>query len=175
MGLILSGGCGLPAPTNPTPPPPPEPKSQVPKPNVEGVWRGEITVADCWRVQGGGPDPCDARRGRTEPLVLEIAHIDTAIPDVDLRIVVTAFVPAAQGTCYGSRNTSSIFFQGLIRRTADQFDVLVTFRGQLDGNRMSSLDEMVDVNVTMKNSVSTQLLGERWRFSPILRQSTIGG
>ena len=141
------------------------------KPNVAGVWRGAVTVADCWRIQGGGPDPCDARRGRTEPVVLDISHINPQIPDVDLRIAVKAFVPVAEGTCYGTRDaTGAIFFQGLLRRPADEFDVLVTFKGQLDGNRIDSLEEMVDVNVTIRNSVSVQLLGERWTFSPIVRQ-----
>jgi len=51
----------------------------------------------------------------------------------------------------------------------------VTFKGQLDGTRIDSLEEMVDVNVTMKSSSGWQLLGERWRFSPILRQPAIGG
>lgn len=62
------------------------------------------------------------------------------------------------------------FFQGLIRRPADQLDAQVTFRGQLDGNRMESLEETIEVNVTLRNSVGWQLLGEQWRFSPILRQ-----
>jgi hypothetical protein len=93
------------------------------------------------------------------------------VPDVDLRIAVVAFVPAAEGICYGTRDaTGAIFFQGLLRRTADQFDVLVTFRGQLDGNVIHSLEEMMDVNVTMQNSMSLQILGERWMFSPIHRQ-----
>jgi hypothetical protein len=174
MGLILLGGCTLLAPTEPMPHPPP-PQSPGPKPNVAGVWRGAITVADCWRNQGDGPDPCNARRGRTEPLMLDIEQIDTAVPDADLRITVTAFVPAAQRTCYGTRDVGSVFFQGPIRRAADQFDVLVTFKGQLDGTRIDSLEEMVDVNVTMKGSSGWQLLGERWRFSPILRQPAIGG
>ena len=138
---------------------------------MAGVWRGEITIADCWRMQGGGPDPCDARRGRTEPLVLDISHVTSPTPDVDLRIAVQAFVPAAEGTCFGTRDaTGAVFFQGLLRRVADQFDVLVTFRGQLDGNRIDSLEEMIDVNVTMRNSAGSQLLGERWMFSPIRRQ-----
>jgi hypothetical protein len=138
---------------------------------VAGTWRGEVTIADCWRVQGGGADPCDARRGRTEPLILEIAHITSPTPDVDLRIAVQAFVPAAAGMCFGTRDaTGAIFFQGLLRRAADQFDVLVTFRGQLDGNRIDSLEEMIDVNVTMRNSAGSQSLGERWMFSPIRRQ-----
>jgi hypothetical protein len=170
MALALSGGCGPIPPTQPGPPPP-EPVELGPKPNVAGVWRGEVTVADCWRIQGSGPDPCEARRGRTERLVLNISHITTQTPDVDLRIAVSAFEPVAQGTCYGTRDaTGAIFFQGLLRRPADEFDVLVTFRGQLDGNRMDSLEEMVDMNVTMRNSASLQLLGERWMFSSIHRQ-----
>ena len=123
IGVVLLAGCGLKPPTDPTPPPPPPPKPAS-KPDVEGLWRGEITVTECSRKVGSGPDPCDARRGRTEPLVLNVEHINTAIPNADLRVVVTAFVPAAQGTCYGTRDTGSIFFQGLLRRTADQFDVL---------------------------------------------------
>jgi hypothetical protein len=138
---------------------------------VAGVWRGEITIADCWRMQGGGPDPCDARRGRTGPVVLDISHITSPTPDVDLRIAVQAFVPAAEGMCFGTRDaTGAVFFQGLLRRVADQFDVLVTFRGQLDGNRIDSLEETIDVNVTMRNNAGSQLLGERWMFSPIRRQ-----
>jgi len=173
MGLVLLGGCGLNPPTDPTPPPPP-PAKTAPKPDVEGLWRGEITVDACSRKVGSGPDPCDARRGRTEPITLNVEHIETSIPNADLRVVVSAFVPAAQGACYGTRETGSIFFQGVLRRTADQFDVPLTFRGQLDGNRIDSLEEIVDVNVTMRTSVGVQLLGERWKFSPILRQSTNG-
>jgi hypothetical protein len=172
MGLMILGGCEYPRPTAATPPPPP-PKP-APKPDVEGLWRGDITVAECTRKVGGGPDPCEARRGRTEPLVLNVEHLDVAIPNADLRVVVSAFEPAAQGACYGTRETGSIFFQGVLRRTADQFDVPLTFRGQLDGNRIDSLEEIVDVNVTMRTSVGVQLLGERWKFSPILRQSTNG-
>jgi hypothetical protein len=135
------------------------------------VWRGDVTVADCWRMQGDGPDPCDARRGRTEPVVLNISHIDVSTPDVDLLVAVAAFVPVVEGTCYGTRDASgAIFFQGLLRRASDQFDAPVTFRGQLVGNRIDSLEEMIDVNVTMRNGVSSQLLGERWMFSPIVRQ-----
>jgi hypothetical protein len=170
LSVALLGGCGVVPPTTPTPSQPaPEPPG--PKPNVAGVWRGEVTVADCWRMHGDGTDPCDVRRGKTAPIVLTISHISTATPDVDLRIALVAFDPAAQGTCYGTRDASgSIFFQGLIRRAADEFDALVTFRGQIDGRRMESLDEMIDVNVTMRNGVNWQLLGERWSFSPILRQ-----
>ena len=134
------------------------------------MWRGEITVIDCSRKVGGGPDPCNARRGVTEPLVLNVEQLKTTIPNADLRVVVSAFTPAAQGACYGTRETGSIFFQGILRRTSDQLDVPLTFRGQLDGNRIDSLEETVDVNVTMRNSVGVQLLGERWKFSPILRQ-----
>jgi hypothetical protein len=57
-----------------------------------------------------------------------------------------------------------------LRRASDQFDAPVTFRGQLVGNRIDSLEEMIDVNVTMRNGVSSQLLGERWMFSAIVRQ-----
>lgn len=170
IGLIVLVGCNLEVPTR-SAPPPEDPVAPGPKPNVAGVWRGDVTVADCWRMQGSGPDPCDARRGRTEPVVLNISHIDPPMPDVDLRIAVTAFVPAAEGTCYGTRAAGgSFFFQGLLRRAADQFDVLVTFRGQIDGNRISPLEEMVDVTVTMRTSASVQMLGERWTFSPIVRQ-----
>jgi hypothetical protein len=169
-GLVFLGGCGLQPPTHPTPPPS-EPVALGPKPNVAGVWRGEVTVADCWRVQGEGPDPCDVRRGKTEPVVLDIAHIAPPVLDVDLRVTVTAFMPAAQGTCYGTRDASgAVFFQGLIRRSSDQLDVLVTFRGQLDGDRIASLEETVDMNVTMRNSAGSQILGERWTFSSIRRQ-----
>jgi hypothetical protein len=105
--------------------------------------------------------------GRAEPLT----HRTAEIPDIDLRIELAAFVPAATGTCYGTRDGSgAIFFQGLIQRAADQFDVLVTFRGQLDGTRMSSLEELLDVNVTMRNTAGMQLLGERRRLSPLQRQ-----
>jgi len=38
--------------------------------------------------------------------MLDIEQIDTAVPDADLRITVTAFVPAAQGP-YDERRTSS--------------------------------------------------------------------
>ena len=170
MGLILSSGCGPLPPMSPAPPPS-EPEQLGPKPNVAGIWRGEVTVADCWRAQGSGPDPCEARRGRTEPLVLDISHITAPTPDVDLRIEAAAFTPAARGTCYGTRDaTGAIFFQGLLRRTADQFDVLVTFRGQIDGTRIHALEELIDVNVTMRNSAGSQILGERWAFSPIQRQ-----
>src|SRR5262245_5550485 len=161
LGLILLGGCRWKSPTEPTPPS---------KPEVAGVWRGEITVIDCSRKVGSGPDPCDARRGVTEPLVLNVEQLKTAIPNADLRVVVSAFVPAAQGACYGTRETGSIFFQGILRRTSDQLDAPLTFKGQLDGNRIDSLEETVDVNVTMRNSGGVQLLGERWKFSTILRQ-----
>src|SRR5262245_54850267 len=167
LGLVLLGGCQLKSPTEPTPPPPPPPPS---KPDVAGVWRGEITVIDCSRKVGGGPDPCTARRGLTEPFVLNVEQLKTAIPNADLRVVVSAFVPAAQGACYGTRETGSIFFQGILRRTSDQLDAPLTFKGQLDGNRIDSLEETVDVNVTMRNSGGVQLLGERWKFSTILRQ-----
>jgi hypothetical protein len=130
-----------------------------------------VTVGDCWRIQGSGPDPCEARRGRTEPVVLDISHLTSSIPDVDLRIAVSAFVPAAEGTCFGTRDaTGAFFFQGLLRRAMDEFDVLVTFRGQIDGNRIHALEELLDVNVTMRNSAGGQVLGERWAFSPIQRQ-----
>ena len=65
--------------------------------------------------------------GRTEPLVLNVEHLDVAIPNADLRVVVSAFEPAAQGACYGTRETGSIFFQGVLRRSEDQLDVPLTF------------------------------------------------
>jgi len=81
------------------------------------------------------------------------------------------FVPVARGICYGTRDSSgALFFQGLITRPADLFDAQVTFRGQLDGDRLQSVDETISVNVTLRNSVGWQLLGEQWRFSSILRQ-----
>jgi hypothetical protein len=172
LGLAVFVGCGdftsLAGPTSPSPPAPPK---LGPKPDVAGVWRGEVTVLDCWRVHGDGPDPCNSRRGRVDPVALTISHFPSQVPDVDLRIVFEAFVPVARGTCYGTRDGSgAIFFQGLITRSQDQFDAFLTFRGQLDGDHMESLDETLSVNVTLRNSVGTQSLSEEWKFSLIARQ-----
>ena len=174
VGLAVLFGCGdftpLAGPTSPSPPPPP-PRDLGPKPDVAGVWRGEVTVLDCWRVQGDGPDPCPSRRGRVEPVTLNIAHINSGVPDVDLRIVFEAFLPVARGTCYGTRDGSgAIFFQGLITRSPDQFDALLTFRGQLDGGRMEPLEATLSTSVTFRNSFGTQSLGEEWTFSSIVKQ-----
>lgn len=171
MGLAVLFGCNLGSLNGPSPSPPPPPPKLGPKPDVAGVWRGQLTLVDCWRAQGEGPDPCNSRRGRVEPITLIISHLESAIPDVDLRIVVEAFVPVARGTCYGTRDGSgAIFFQGLIQRAPDQFDVFLTFVGQLDGSRMESLDETLSVNVTLKNSYGVQSLSEQWRFSSIVKE-----
>ncbi|MCA1559757.1 MAG: hypothetical protein LC804_05650, partial [Acidobacteria bacterium] len=66
MAVILLAGCSVELPNRPTLPPPPAPEPTEPKPNVAGTWRGAVTVADCWRMHGDGPDPCDVRRGKTE-------------------------------------------------------------------------------------------------------------
>ncbi len=142
-----------------------------PKPDVSGLWRGSVTVADCWRTHGDGPDPCADRSGRAAPLALNISHLRTPVPATDLLVVFEAFVPAATGTCYGTRDaTGAIFFQGLLRRDDDEFDARLTFRGQIEGNRIEALEELIDVNVTLKNAAGWQLLQERWTFAPILRQ-----
>jgi hypothetical protein len=172
LGLTVLYGCNVNQILGPTPSPPEQPENKGPKPNVAGVWLGDVTVMDCWRIHGDGPDPCDNRRGRLEPVNLNISHIGSQpqTPDADLRVVLEALVPKARGICYGTRDSRSIFFQGLITRPADQFDAYVTFVGHLDGDRMQSVYENVEVNVTLRTSAGWQLLLEQWRFSAILRQ-----
>ena len=170
LGLAVLFGCNLSQIAGPSSPPPPPPPDLGPRPNVAGVWRGKVTVVDCGRTQGDGPDPCDDRRGRVEPVALNISHFNSSVENVDLKIAFEAFVPAARGTCYGTRDPVSIFFQGLITRPADRFDVLVTFKGQLDGDRIESLENPLVVNVTLRNSFGWQSFVEQWNFSPIIRQ-----
>ena len=170
LALTIVPGCGFGPLTGPTPKEA-APVVLGPKPDVSGLWRGSVTVADCWRTQGDGPDPCADRGGRAAPLVLNISHFRTPVPATDLLIVFEAFVPVATGTCYGTRDaTGAIFFQGVLRRVDDEFDARLTFRGQIEGNRIESLEELIDVNVTLKNGAGWQLLQERWTFAPILRQ-----
>jgi hypothetical protein len=144
-------------------------------PNVAGVWRGSVTVVDCYREQGSGGDPCDQRRELPHPLVLTISQRPSSSPpeQIDVVVSVQAFTPPASGTFYGALDgIGTVFMQGSLERATEYLAAGgVTLLMQLDGNRMESFEgRLVDVGVALRNADGGQSLRERWRLSSIVRQ-----
>jgi hypothetical protein len=144
-------------------------------PNIAGVWRGSFTIVDCYREQGGGGDPCDQRRGVSQPLVFAISQLPSSSPPEQIDVIVSAqaFAPPASGTFYGVLDgTGTVFLQGSLERVTEYLAAGgVTLLMHLEGNRLESFEgRLVEVGVALRNAGGEQSLRERWRLSPIVRQ-----
>jgi hypothetical protein len=142
---------------------------------VAGTWRGSVSVVDCWQVTVSGPDPCESRRGLTAPLVLTVSQ-SAAAELGNLTATIAVFTPPATGRFVGLLDSYGTFFlQGYVERPADGLYGGVTFRWQLDGEKLvpmtinDTVDDTVDVGLSNRNGAGSVSFNEKWKISALTR------
>ena len=84
--------------------------------SVAGIWRGSVTVMDCWQSTVTAPDPCESRRGLTAPIVLTVSQSASAELG-NLTATIAVFTPPATGPFVGLLDSYGTFFlQGFVER-----------------------------------------------------------
>jgi hypothetical protein len=144
--------------------------------SVAGIWRGSITVVDCWQTVQTAPDPCDGRRGLIAPLVLNVTQNATADLYDNLRATVDVFTPPARGSFIGAVDSSGLFFlDGYVQRPDDSLSGGVRFRWQLENNQLvpfiidGRVDDSVDVQLSVRVRATAVLINEIWKLSTMVR------
>jgi hypothetical protein len=139
------------------------------------MWRGSLSVIDCWQVITSAPDPCEGRRGLTAPLVLTVSQ-SAAAELGNLTATIAVFTPPATGRFVGLLDSHGTFFlQGYVERAGDGLFGGVTFRWQLDGERLvpmtidDILDDSVDVGLSSRSGAGSVSFNERWKISALTR------
>lgn len=138
-------------------------------PEIPGVWRGTITVASCRRVSGEGPDPCDARRGTSASLALDVTQRAAGSLTNINGAVEVAFTPASSGWFQGSLDS-----RGALTITGGLMSGLTGtwgFRAQLDesGSRMEPRAQTSELSLRLQTDAGRQDLAETWVLSPLTR------
>jgi hypothetical protein len=141
--------------------------------SVAGTWRGSVTVVDCWQSVVTAPDPCQGRRGLTAPLVLTVSQ-SAAAELGNLTATIAVFTPPATGPFVGLLDSAGTFFlQGYVERPADGFSGGMTFRWQLDGERLVPwmINDIADdtIHVGLSSRISPGLFNEEWKISALTR------
>ena len=143
--------------------------------SVAGTWRGSVSVVDCWQVAVSAPDPCESRRGLTAPLVLTVSQ-SAAAELGNLTATIAVFTPQATGRFVGLLDSDGTFFlQGYVERPADGLFGGVTFRWQLDGERLvpmtinDTVDDTIDVGLSSRNGAASVSFAEKWKISALTR------
>lgn len=142
--------------------------------SVAGVWRGSITVLECWPSVDTSPSPCQGRRGVTTPLVLDVTQSATA-EHFNLEAPVAIFTPPAIGRLTGAVNSEGVvYLAGRVERPEDSLSGLVNFQWRLeDGELVPSIGGQMENRLVMEMSVrigsNPSLLSEIWELSPLVR------
>jgi hypothetical protein len=138
-------------------------------PEIPGVWRGTIAVASCRRVSGEGPDPCDARRGTSASLALEVTQRAAgSLANVN-GAVELGFTPASSGWFQGSLDSRGglTISGGLTSGLTGTWG----FGAQLDesGSRMEPRAQTSEFSLRLQTGAGRQDLAETWVLSPLTR------
>lgn len=143
--------------------------------SIAGVWRGSITVLDCWDGVGTSPSPCQGRRGLTAPLVLDVTQSATA-EHFNLQATAAIFTPPATGTLTGAVDSNGVvYLAGRVERPGDSLGGLVNLRwllgnGELVPSLISGLTEnRFDLELSVRYGSSTTLFHEVWELHPLVR------
>jgi hypothetical protein len=141
--------------------------------SVAGTWRGSVTVVDCWQSTVSVPDPCESRRGLTAPMIVTVSQ-SAAAELGNLTATITVFTPPATGSFVGLLDSAGTFFlQGAVERPSDGLSGGVTFRWQLDGERLvpMSIDDIAEdtVGVGLSTRAGSAYFNERWKLSVLTR------
>ena len=141
--------------------------------SVAGIWRGSVSVVDCWQSTVTTPDPCQGRRGLTAPLVLTVSQ-SAAAELGNITATIAVFTPPATGPFVGLLDSAGTFFlQGYVERPADGFSGGMTFRWQLDGERLVPwmINDIADdtIHVGLSSRISPGLFNEEWKISALTR------
>ena len=143
--------------------------------SVAGIWRGSLSVIDCWQVTASAPDPCEGRRGLIVPLVLTVSQ-SAAAELGNLTATIAVFTPPATGRFVGLLDSHGTFFlQGYVERAGDGLFGGVTFRWQLEGEKLvpmtinETLDDTVDVGLSSRSGAGSVSFNERWKISALTR------
>ncbi len=141
--------------------------------SVAGIWRGAMSVVDCWQSTVTAPDPCQGRRGLTTPLVLTVSQ-SAAAELGNITATISVFTPPATGPFVGLLDSGGTFFlQGYVERPSDGLFGGFSFRWQLDGERLmpmiinDTVDDMFDV--VLSNRISPGSFTETWKISALAR------
>jgi hypothetical protein len=139
--------------------------------SVAGTWRGSVSVVDCWQSPVSIPDPCESRRGLTAPMVVTVSQ-SAAAELGNLTATISVFTPPATGSFVGLLDSYGTFFlQGAVQRPADGLSGGMTFRWQLDGDRLvpMNFDGPADDTVGVGLSSRTGSFNELWKISVLTR------
>jgi hypothetical protein len=143
--------------------------------SVAGTWRGSLSVIDCWQVTASAPDPCKGRRGLISPLVLTVSQ-SAAAELGNLTATIAVFAPPATGRFVGLLDSHGTFFlQGYVERAVDGLYGGVTFRWQLDGDKLvpmtinETVDDTVDVALSTRSGGGSASFSEMWKISALTR------
>lgn len=142
--------------------------------SIAGVWRGSITVVDCWPSVETSPSPCQGRRGLTTPLVLDVTQSATA-DHFNLQAPVAIFTPPAIGTLTGAVNSEGVvYLAGRVERPEDSLSGLVNFQWRLENEALvPSVSGLTENTLVMEMSIrigsNPSLISEIWELSPLTR------
>jgi hypothetical protein len=141
--------------------------------SVAGIWRGSVTVLDCWQSTVTAPDPCESRRGLTAPIVLTVSQSASAELG-NITATIAVFTPPASGPFVGLLDSAGTFFlQGYVERPSDGLFGGFSFRWQLDGERLApmiingTVDDIIGVGLTSR--ISPGAFTETWKMSELTR------
>ena len=144
-------------------------------PSVAGIWRGSITVVDCWRQNEGAGDPCQGRMGTTAPIAVTITQSATADNFDNLRATVQVFSPPASGGFIGATDSSGqVFLDGYVERSSDSLGGALKLRWMLADGRMVPFTDsargadMLDVLLSRRLPTAATV-GETWQLSSMSR------
>ena len=94
----------------------------------------------------------------------------------NLTATIAVFTPPATGPFAGLLDSSGTFFlQGYVERPSDGLFGGVTFRWQLDGEKLvpmtinDTVDDTVDVGLSSRNGAGSVSFNEKWKISALTR------